>query len=150
MIGIRHTGIYVQNLEKMKEFYCDNFSMMVAVHDIEKGKYIDTVLGLRSCEIELYKLRCINGTMIELLKRKDCQNPMYKFDGGEILTNTGCIHIALTVDDVDQTYQKLCKQGVEFISYPCTAPSGKAKVCFCKDIEGNYLELVEECNEELC
>ena len=70
MLSIRHTGIYVRDLETMKDFYCNNFGMKVLVHAFEKGNYIDTVLGIDKTELELYKLGYEDGTMIELIHRK--------------------------------------------------------------------------------
>jgi len=50
---IRHTGIFVDDLEKMKEFYCSNFDMTVTVHATETGEYISTITGVPNIEIEL-------------------------------------------------------------------------------------------------
>lgn len=147
MLSIRHTGIYVCNLEKMKQFYCDTFGMEVAVHAFEKGSYIETVLGLKEIELEVYKLRFEDGTMLELIHRKggdEAGNQGRVYDNGHI-------HIALTVGDVEQRYKKLSQLGTTFISGPMFSADGTAKVCFCRDPEGNYLELVEEIsiNEKL-
>lgn len=143
MNNIRHIGIYVHDLEKMKDFYCSTFSMTVQVHDIEKGEYIDGVLGLQNCEIELYKLASADGSMLELL-HKAVSNENQS-DKGKYVYDIGRMHIAFTVKDVKNLYHKMKdEQGVSFISCPCDAPGGKARVCFCQDVEGNYLELVEE------
>ena len=48
----------------------------------------------------------------------------------------------MTVTDLDYMHNKLTKQGVEFINPPET--NDKVKVCFCKDPNDVYLELVEE------
>lgn len=138
---IRHTGIYVNNLELMKEFYREHFDMEVALHAIEEGTYIDTLLGLNSARLEIYKLTAPKGGMIELLKY-DKSGCVLK--DKEMVWETGKMHIALTVNNVEQKYQELSQSGIPFLSVPCTAPDGKAKVCFCRDPEGNYLELVEE------
>lgn len=141
MKQIRHTGIYVDNLENMKSFYCNMFDLKVAVHDIEKSNYIDTILGLENTEIELYKLTAEDGSMIELLHRKETEksnrNDKYVWE-------TGCMHLAFTVKDADRTYQYMKENGYECVSKPCIAPSGTAKVFFARDLEGNFLEIVEE------
>ena len=140
MLSIRHTGIYVRDLEKMKKFYCDTFGMKTAVHAFEKGVYIDTVLGLAETELELYKLCFEDGTMIELIHRKGGEEAETQ---GKVYEN-GRMHIAVTVRDTEQLFAALSQTGIAFISKPIISADGAAKVCFCQDPEGNYLELVEE------
>lgn len=143
MLKIRHTGIYVNNLENMKNFYTQNFGMKVAVHAFEKGNYIDTVLGLKNIRLELYKLKFEDGTTIELIRREEEKQTEIR---GNVY-NIGCMHLAITVDNIDQTVKILQESGTKFLSEPMVSDDGKAKVCFCKDPEGNYLELVEEIAE---
>lgn len=138
---IRHTGIYVNHLERMKDFYCEHFDMEIALHAIEEGAYIDTLLGLNEASIEIYKLTAPKGGMIELLKYNKSNDILRDKD---MVWETGRMHIALTVEDVVQKYQELSQKGISFLSVPCISPDEKAKVCFCRDPEGNYLELVEE------
>lgn len=138
---VRHIGIYVNNLERMKAFYCKNFNMEIFLHTTEKGTYIDTLLGVNKAILEIYKLSAPDGGMIELLK----YNGSYtEAKDEEMVWATGKMHIALTVNHIEQKYQEMLQLGIPFLSAPCTAPDGKAKVCFCRDPEGNYLELVEE------
>jgi catechol 2,3-dioxygenase-like lactoylglutathione lyase family enzyme len=139
LIGIRHTGIYVIDLEKMKDFYCAVLGMDIAVHAIEKGSYISTVLALEEAELELYKLQAKDGSMLELLsfgkgKEKKIRKNIWE---------AGQYHIAVTVGDLDREYIRLSELGIPFISPPQISPDGYAKMCFCQDPEGNYIELVE-------
>lgn len=138
---IRHTGIYVKDLERMKDFYCRHFDMEVAVHDTEKGAYIEKILGIQGIRVDLYKLIRRDGTMLELLKPGIEDNCEAYADS---MTYNGCLHIAFTVDDLRSLYEEMRTEGVEFISEPTISPNKKACVCFCRDPEGNYLELVQE------
>ena len=47
MKHIRHTGIFVDDLEIMKDFYMKHFDMQVAVYDTEEGEYISKLYGLK-------------------------------------------------------------------------------------------------------
>ena len=143
MLLIRHTGIYVNDLEKMKGFYCRYFNMEVAVHDVEGGKYSETILGIPSISIELYKLKRSDGTMIELLKPSYPQDKKEDVHSDSVV-NFGCMHIAFTVENLDEMYRSMIAEGIHFISQPVVSPNGNACVCFCRDPEGNYLELVQE------
>lgn len=140
MLKLRHTGIYVHDLEKMKNFYCDSFGMQVAVHAFESGNYIDTVLDLAGVELELYKLRFPDGSMVELIHRNGDENVCKQ---GKVY-DMGRTHMAITVDAVESLVEKLSQTGIRFLSMPTVSADGTAKVCFCKDPEGNFLELVEE------
>lgn len=138
---IRHTGIYVKNLERMKDFYCRYFDMDVFVHDMEGGVYSETILGVKHISVELYKLQRCDGTMIELLKPQFNQSEEFYAPS---VTCFGCLHIAFTVEDLDRIYRNMTDEGIQFISKPTVSPNGKAYVCFCRDPEGNFLELVQE------
>ena len=137
---MRHAGIYVSDLEKMKDFYCKYFGMTEIVHSVEESLYIDTILKGQGLCIELYKLKTKDDGLLELLEVKS-QNKQKR--NHQDVCSLGQIHIALTVDNVDEIYNDLMHQGIEFLSKPCVSPDGYAKVCFCKDPEGNYIELVE-------
>lgn len=143
MRQIRHTGVFVSNLDNMKEFYCNNFKMTVAIHDIETGNYISRLYGLEGekIQVELYKLVTEDENMIELLKI--VPERMLDVHSNQVF-NLGCSHIALTVFDLKEKYRQLKSNGIHFFSQPLLSRDKKHLVCFCKDPEGNYLELVEE------
>ena len=140
MIKIRHTGIYVQDMDRQKAFYEEILGMVVKVHQVEKGAYINTLLGTDvESEVETCKLAADDGSMIELCKI----SPEVGRRPARLFTE-GKMHIAITVKDVAGEYKRLQNMGIEFVSEPQLSPDGRAKVCFCQDPEGNYLELVEE------
>lgn len=141
MRQIRHTGIYVNDIELMKDFYCSVFNMHVETHDVEQGPYIETVLGIDGVKVEIYKLSTTDGGMIELLKPIDM---CYDCIPGKKLVDKGVMHIAFTVNELESLFGLLTEKNIFFISPPHLSKNGNVKVCFCQDPEGNYLELVEE------
>lgn len=141
MQGIRHTGIYVKDLESMISFYKDVFDLNIAVRQKEYGTYTDIIFNERNVDIEVCKLEFSNKTMIELI-HYTCEE--YSLDWNEKIYQCGKMHIAITVDSADSMYEKLKKRGCRLLSKPCNSPDGKARVFFARDLEGNYLELVEE------
>lgn len=141
MSGIRHTGIYVKDLETMVSFYKDIFDLKVVVHQKENGIYTDTIFHEDNVEIEVYKLEFHNKTMIELIHYKQANDLP---DWQEKIYQCGKMHIAITVDSAKETYRKLKEKNCILLSEPCDSPDGKARVFFARDIEGNYVELVEE------
>lgn len=145
MGGVRHTGIYVNDLEHMISFYRDVFDLSIVIRQRENGIYTDTIFGEKNVDIEVCKLAFGNKGMIELIH---CNYTSDTPDWGEKIFQCGKMHIAVTVDSADEIYQKLKKKGCILLSEPCNAPDGKARVFFARDIEGNYLELVEEIRED--
>lgn len=141
MLLIRHTGIYVKDLERMKDFYCRYFKMKEVVHNTEGGTYLSTILGVSGISVELYKLARCDGTMIELLKPNIEEEKEAYMDS---VISFGCLHIAFTVENLEAMYREMKSEGIIFISEPAISPDNKACVCFCRDPEGNYLELVQE------
>ena len=125
----------------MLEFYMEVFSLKVAVHQQERGHYIDTVFGEKGVNIEVYKLAFCDGSLLELIDFKNrCQSALEKRQ----LYEPGQIHLAVTVDSAEEVHAKFMKRGCQVLSKPCVSADGKVKVFFARDIEGNYLELVEE------
>ena len=135
--NIRHSGIVVRDIIESYNFYVD-LGFMIESDEIEKGKFLDTILGIDGCEIRVMKMSCDNQ-MIELL---GYQYPKSLDDKFRRINSIGCSHLAMTVDDIESVYKRLTEQGVEFINPP--ESNGKVKVAFCKDPNDVWLELVEE------
>jgi lactoylglutathione lyase len=137
---IRHTGIVVSDIDKSIHFYGDLLGFKVCKDMIESGDYIDNFSCLAGVKVRTVKMSLGNKDMIELLYYKSHpESPDYF----RKITQIGCSHVALTVDDLDDTYERLSEAGVCFNSPPQFSPDGYAKVTFCKDPDGSLVELEE-------
>ena len=141
MLNIRHTGIVVSDIDKSIKFYCDLLGFEIKKDMLESGEYIDNFSALQDAKVRTVKMSLENGDMVELLYYKSHPE---KPDFSRPITTIGCSHIALTVEDLDETYRHLTDSGVEFNSPPQYSPDGFAKVTFCKDPDGSLVELVQE------
>src|ERR687887_1020966 len=56
---------------------------------------------------------------------------------------TGYGHIALTVDDLDGTLERLAAAGIEPERPPYTVSKGGSRLCFVRDPDGYRVELIE-------
>ena len=139
MLNIRHTGIVTSDIEKSILFY-ENFGFKIQKDMLESGDYIDNFSALSDVLVRTVKMSLENGDMIELL---NYESHPEKPDMSRKITQIGCSHIALTVPNLDNLYDKLLKQDVVFNSPPQYSPDGYAKVTFCKDPDGSLVELVE-------
>lgn len=136
----RHVGIVVNDIEKQIAFYKDGFGFEIVSDEIESGDFLDTVLGKKGLEPRIVKLGVDGYIIVELLDFKDNSNSEHHNE----IFEKGFTHFALTVDDVDYYSLYLPREfGISIISKPKVNPSKTAKVCFIKDPEDNYIELVE-------
>ena len=64
-------------------------------------------------------------------------------EGGYEL-GTGYGHVAVTVDDLDATLERLAGEGIEPERPPYTVREGGSRLCFVRDPDGYRVELLEE------
>jgi len=143
MKAVRHFGIVVSDIEKSLEFYKDMLGFKVKIDALEKGKFIDAILGLKDVKVRTVKMVADDGNLIELLSYQSHQGR--KMENKEIF-DKGASHLAFSVNNLNQEYQKLKEKGIRFIAPPQISPNKKAKVVFCYDPDGVPIELVEEIN----
>ena len=118
-------GLFVENMENMIKFYRD-------VLGFEIKEELDT------SNVYLKK----DGTLFLLYGRKDFDkmtNRKYEYVKGL----NGHFELALYVDtfnEVDETYNRIIKQGAKPILEPTTEPWGQ-RTCYIADPEGNLIEI---------
>lgn len=140
---IRHTGLVVADLEKALHFWRDLLGFRIEKQMDESGAHIDAMMGLKGVLVTTIKMTAPEGGMIELLyfhshpDRPSWMGAPY---------STGLTHLAMTVMDLDEAYEKLTYAGVEFFAPPQCSLDGAVKVIYCKGPEGVLLELVESLN----
>tara|TARA_B110000438_G_scaffold302176_1_gene359075 strand:- start:5125 stop:5559 length:435 start_codon:yes stop_codon:yes gene_type:complete len=138
--GFRHIGLVVTNLEESKEFWCDLLGFKLVKQMEESGPHIDAMMGLVDVRVTTAKIKCPDGMILELLYFKSHPD---KPSWLGTPFSTGLTHIAFTVENLQETYDKLTKVGVTFPASPQTSPDGTVEVIYAKGPEGILLELVE-------
>jgi lactoylglutathione lyase len=76
-----------------------------------------------------------DGARLELTWNRDQEEPY------EIGTGYG--HIAMTVEDLDGTLDRLRQEGIEPERPPYTVREGGSRICFVRDPDGYRIELIE-------
>jgi catechol 2,3-dioxygenase-like lactoylglutathione lyase family enzyme len=137
--NIRHTGIVVNDLEASLHFYRDLFGFKFAKQMKESGDYIDNISSLRNIKVTTVKMEAPDGQMIELLQYHSHPRERKSRE----ICDIGITHIAFTVEDLNNEYDRLKGEGVPFNAPPQLSPDGYAKVTFCRAPEGTLIELVE-------
>ena len=143
MIGLRHIGITVCDLKKMKLFY-EGLGFSGPEPTLEKGEYIDNFYKMKGVEVVTLKMNDASktGVLLELLQYQTHPSDSSSTKSRSVVL-PGISHFALTVEDIDDLYQQLLSKGIEFNCKPQLSPDGKAKVAFCLDPEHNLIELVQ-------
>ena len=138
---IRHVGLVVSDLDKALQFWCETMGFVISRQMEEAGPHLDAMMGLNDVRVTTAKLADPDGNLLELL----CfaSHPDKEQWGGEPYS-TGLTHIAMTVSDLDEAYNRLREKGVIFISQPQSSPDGCVNVTYARGPEGIILELVEE------
>jgi lactoylglutathione lyase len=68
----------------------------------------------------------------------------YNHDGRTYELGTGYGHVALGVDDLDETLMRLAEQGIEPEREPYRVREGGSRICFVGDPDGYRVELIEK------
>ena len=139
--NIRHTGIVVRDLDKAIRFY-EGLGFSMWKREMEKVTFIDKVVGLNNARIETAKLKSPCGGLLELLKYHS--HPVEKKISKQPSNQLGCSHIAITVENIDETMKYIQDTGGSIVNDPETSPGDKIRVAYCHDCEGNLIEIVED------
>ena len=143
MTNIRHVGLTVSNLQESLGFYVDTLGFKVQKMANEFGECLDNFSALKDVRVVTVKMTDDNNNMLELLCYESHPEKPYN-NMVRRITEIGCSHFALTVDDLDSLYDTLIDKGITF-NYPVqVSPDGKVKVAFCRDPDGTLIEMVEE------
>jgi catechol 2,3-dioxygenase-like lactoylglutathione lyase family enzyme len=99
----------------------------------------------------LFQLPVLRGAMIvnpaglrlELLERSGSRDSGRATDPNAALLTRGWGHIALEVEDLDETYLRLLAAGASGVWDPRPSPQPGVRMAFLHDPEGNLIELIQ-------
>ena len=143
MNKFRHVGIVVKNLEKSHKFYKKYFNFKIERKMNEGREFLENLLGAKKIKAKTIKMSDTSKEVcLELLYFYKNKN----FKQNKRIPNVwdfGPTHFAITVTNLDKKYMLMKKNKIKFIHPPIVSVDRKAKVAFCKDPDGIFLELVE-------
>lgn len=123
---IEHIAMYVNDLEKAKDFFHRYFGA------VPGNDYHNKNTDFRSCFLSFS-----DGARLEIMNRPDMK------DEEKSLARTGLIHIAFSVgskEKVDELTEQLKADGYKVISGPRTTGDGYYESCIV-DMENNQIEI---------
>jgi catechol 2,3-dioxygenase-like lactoylglutathione lyase family enzyme len=142
LIAVHHTSLTVSNLERSVAFYT-NLGLEVILRQTPGGTYLQQITGFPDAHIKQAHLSLPGGGhRLELFE--------YLTPRGQPVSSHNCdpgnTHLAFVVDDLDTMYERLARQGVDFVSPPVTIDAGAnigAKGLYLRDPDGFTIELFE-------
>ena len=144
MINLRHTGVYVKNLMRMASFYREVFHMHTICENFRQADaLIADLLRMPEACVKITKLITeqgeANGTgdMIELI---EIVTPEEKAEKIPQPIAAG-MHVAFGVRDMETTRTAIHARGGICVTRVHDMVGGN-QCCFCRDPEGNWLELI--------
>lgn len=142
VLAMRHAGLVVNDMEACLRFYVETLGLKYAEPVWEHGVFLETALDAPGVRVRTAKLGMKEGTvLLELLQfqspYEDRRNTVRSF------CRQGLTHVAFTVKGISRLKERIEQAGGSSLSAPVPTADGKALLLFCRDPEGNLLELVE-------
>jgi lactoylglutathione lyase len=119
---------------------------MVRITDPERSRSFYEALGFRfSRELDIVRDGALEATnhFFSLGDADDVLELTFNHDGRTYELGSGYGHIAIGVDDLDGTLERLAGQGIEPERPPYTVRAGGSRICFVRDPDGYRVELIE-------
>lgn len=135
-----HTGIVVQDLDRVGRFYKDVIGLTEARRMSREGALLDALLGLNNVRLEVMFLGTPDRpAAIELLQYvRHPSAPVQR------QPNThGPNHVHFIVHDLDPILDRLAAAGIESIGGPVAWFDTWTRVLYTRDPEDNIVELTE-------
>jgi len=151
-ITLDHVALMVSDLEKSLHFYRDLLGFEVLSPEEHKGGPIDEMVRIDGVHMREYRLvppGGVNGyhrgdgaarITLDLIQWITPESPQKRV----AINHVPSAHMCFGVEDLPAVYERLNKEGVEFVSPPvCFSGEGEWHVLFFYDPDGNLLEFNE-------
>jgi len=129
---LHHVGLSVNDLNKIKKWYSDNFALVEEQNFEMKEPKVRTVI-----------LMAKNGFRIELIELKGSKREREFTDPLNACTVQGYGHLAIEVNNLDEAFGNLTAGGAKIVSKPSPAVQKGAFFAYVSDPEGNLIELIQ-------
>ena len=128
---IDHIGIAVKDLNETTRFYRENLGLEIeGIEEIKEQKVKVAIIPVGESRIELLQSTNLDGPIAKFIEKR-----------GE-----GIHHIALEVERIEETLQKLKTKGVQLVDQKPRIGANKMKIAFLhpRSTKGVLIELCEK------
>jgi lactoylglutathione lyase len=119
---------------------------MVRITDPQRSRTFYEALGFRfSRDLDIVRNGELEATnyFFSIGDSKDVLELTFNHDGRTYELGTAYGHVAIGVDELDQTLARLKEQGIEPEREPYRIREGGSRICFIRDPDDYRIELVE-------
>jgi lactoylglutathione lyase len=119
---------------------------MVRITDPERSRSFYEALGFAySRDLDIVRDGALEATnyFYSLGEAADVLELTFNHDGRTYELGTGYGHIAVGVDDLDETLESLAAQGIEPEREPYRVREGGSRICFVRDPDQYRIELID-------
>lgn len=149
VVELRHVWLYVNNLETMTEFYKHVFNMLIVCENLEQSDaLVKDILKIENSTIRISKLITERGKvsgvgdMLELIEVIIPCEDNIKNLRDIVFYRTSTMHICFGVNNIEKIIREVIRYGGKACTDIHIFSNGN-KCCFCQDVEGNWIELIE-------
>jgi catechol 2,3-dioxygenase-like lactoylglutathione lyase family enzyme len=141
ILGARHAGITVSDLDRSLEFYCGKLGLELLWRRLHEERDIAEITGVpEASAFDIAMLRIPGSDVeVELIEYKGCE----RHSGSARPCDYGTGHFAFFVEDIEGLYSDLASRGVAFRSDGPVAKSSGGKSLYSLDPDGYVIEFSE-------
>jgi catechol 2,3-dioxygenase-like lactoylglutathione lyase family enzyme len=144
IVSTDHTGITVSNLEQALAFWRDVLGFELSHTAHQTGELAREITGVTGAELKLAVLKAPGGHKIELL---EYLAPADRTKHADLRPcDVGSVHLALTVNDLDEVLQRIAACGWKAAGKPQVLQSGPnagKRVVYVRDSDGTTIEFMQ-------
>lgn len=141
---IFHFNINCSDLQKSVEFYKKlGFEVILDFGEGMESKEMAEAFGMDVANIKGVHLRIGDDTSSTRIDLLEFQNPPPTGKPYAHLYHTGIARMCLKSTQIEQDYQRLKAEGIEFMTEPKLLPGTTVKIVCFKDPDGTFIELLE-------
>jgi catechol 2,3-dioxygenase-like lactoylglutathione lyase family enzyme len=148
LYGVWHFSFTVADLDRSIEFYHDLLGFELVLTQEQANAYTRRLVGYPDASLRVAQFalpgqpRRISTHDLELVQYVAPKGER----GSREICNPGAAHMAMTVDDIHERYDRFVAAGVEFVSPPNEITAGVnvgGYTCYFRDPDDIVLELVQ-------
>ena len=143
ILAADHTGITVSDVERSLAFWRDVLGFELSHRAHQKGELAEQITGVVGAEILIAVVKA-PGHKIELLEYRAPGDR--KQQSNLRPCDVGAVHVALTVENLDEILRRVAASGWEAAGNPQTltaGPNAGKRVIYVRDPDGTTIEFME-------
>jgi len=143
IIAADHTGVTVSDIERSLVFWRDVLGFELSHRAHQQGELAEQITGVAGAEILIAVLKA-PGHKIELLEYRGPDDRKNRNDLRPC--DLGHVHLALTVENLDEILDRMAASGWKAAGTPQTltlGPNAGKRVIYVRDPDGTTIELMQ-------